>query len=139
MTESKHYVARLGLQVERRLHLSADGQRLSGEDTALATDAASRARVGALFPPGKESCPMSARFHLHPDTTVAPTLSGRGISLTLKDGTLWVLKTDAEHQEIQPSAYYDEDRPQPRATSQIVATTRILDYWGRITWSLERL
>ena len=139
LAESKHYVARLGLHVERRLHLAADGCRLSGEDTALAIDAVSRARVSKLFPTGAAPCPMRVRFHLHPDVSVAATLSGRGIALTLKNGSLWVLKTDAEDQQILPSQYFDEDRPQPRATSQIVATSRILDYWGRITWSLERL
>lgn len=136
---SKHYVTRLGLQVERRLHLLPDGSRLSGEDTALAIDAPSRAKVSGTFPDPGAPCPMVARFHLHPDVSAARVLSGRGFALTLKDGTLWVLKTDAEDQQILPSQYFDEDRPQPRATSQIVATTRVLDYWGRITWSLERL
>ena len=139
LSESNHYIARLGLHVERRLHLTPDGAKLSGEDTALATDAPTRVRISTAYPDADAPCPMAVRFHLHPDVSVAPALSGRGFALTLKDGTLWVLKTDAEDQQILSSQYFDEDRPQPRATSQIVATTRILDYWGRITWSLERL
>lgn len=50
-----------------------------------------------------------------------------------------MLKTDADKIDIQPSQYFDETRPQPRATSQIVATSRILDYCGRVSWSLEKL
>lgn len=139
MGESKHYEMRLGLHVERRLHLSPDGKQLSGEDTAIALSANSRMRIAHLFPEKAKPCPMKLRFHVHPDVTVAPALSGRGIALTLRDGAIWIMKSDAERFEIQPSQYFDEARPQPRATSQIVATSRILEYWGRVSWSLEKL
>ena len=49
------------------------------------------------------------------------------------------MTTDAEILTIEPSRYHDETRPKPRATSQIVVGSDVLEYWGRISWRLERL
>ncbi|MEM9062642.1 MAG: heparinase II/III family protein [Pseudomonadota bacterium] len=137
--ESDHYMLRLGLRIERRLHLDRTGMKLSGEDTALAPDAKSRAKIMQLFPKDAAPCPMRARFIVHPDVRASEALSGRGISLATPDGSLWIMRADTKDLALAPALYFDEDRPQPRATTQIVATTRMLEYWGRIAWSFERL
>ncbi|MEL6997117.1 MAG: heparinase II/III family protein [Pseudomonadota bacterium] len=137
--ECAHYMTRLGLRIERRLHLSASGLKLSGEDTALAPDARSRSKISGLFPKNKSPCQMRSRFVLHPDVRAAHTLSGRGIGLTLPDGQVWVMRADTKTLDLIPAVYFDEMRPQPRATTEIVAMTSILEYWGRIVWSFEQL
>ena len=136
---SHHYEAEYGLVIERRLHLSGDGLSLSGEDTALATRSETRDRFNTLFPPDLAGCPMIARFHLHPDVNAMMALSGTTVALTLPDRSRWLLRADADSLSIEPSQYFDEDRLTPRATLQVVAKTEVLEYWGRITWSLERL
>lgn len=135
--DSTHYEASCGLRCERRVRLARSGTRLEGEETALATCADSRARAAETL--GEFATPMVLRFHIHPDVKVASALNGRAVSLRMPDGALWMFTADADRLEVQPSRYFDEDRPKPRATSQIVATAALLEYWGRITWSLERL
>ena len=135
--ESAHYLSKFGVHVERRLKLLRSGWRLEGEDTALATAADKRRQATALF--GSRQEKMAARFHLHPSVQPSMALNGRAVSLKLPDGSLWMFVSDSEVLSLQPSLYHDPSRPKPRATSQIVASSTILDYWGRITWSLERL
>ncbi|MEM9139316.1 MAG: heparinase II/III family protein [Pseudomonadota bacterium] len=137
--ESTQYVAQYGLVVERRLHLSAEGDRLSGEDTVLATNAETRARAVRKFRRIATPGPIVARFHLHPDVEAEMALADRAIALRLTDGSRWVMRTDADRVRLMPSVFHDENRPKPRATSQIVAEASLLQYWGRITWSFERL
>jgi len=139
LCENSQYEEQFGLVIERRLHLRQSGDRLEGEDTALATSAAGRARMARMFNDVASPCPMSVRFHLHPSVRAKLALSGRAVALTHADGSRWIMRTDAERLEVQPSVYFDETRPKPRATLQIVASSHLLEYWGRITWSLERI
>lgn len=138
LVESTLYADRLGLVVERRLALSADGGRLSGEDTVAAPGAAQRAQVAQLFPESGPPCTVIARFHLHPEVRAEMALAGRAVALTLAGGGRWLMRADTGALALQPSRYYDEARAQPRATMQIVATTELMQYWARIGWTLER-
>lgn len=135
--ESSVYERRFGLRSERRLHLAAKVDRLEGEDTVLATTGETRARAVASFP--DTPCPMLLRFHLHPDVKAAMAFNGRAVALRMPDGSFWIFTADSEQLSIEPSRYYDEERPRPRATSQIVAISHVVEYWGRITRSFERL
>lgn len=139
LCQSTQYRGSTGLTLERRLHMPDGGDRLAGEDTVLATDARTRAEVARIWPPDAPPCPLTARFHLHPDIRAALALSGRAVALTLPDASRWLMRTDAETLELLPSLYFDEFRPKPRATLQIVATSHLIEYWGRIVWSFERL
>lgn len=138
MCESTLYQKRFGLNCERRLHLSADGLMLSGEDTVLAPSAETRAKSNEKFPEDGTPCPFAVRFHLHPDTEARMALAGRGIALKLPDGSHWLMTADQPDISLEPSLYFDDTRPTPRATQQIVVRTAIMEYWGRISWSLER-
>lgn len=133
------YEKNYGLKVERRIHLSADGRRLAGEDTALATRAETRARVLQAFPNPDALCEMHVIFHLHPDVSADYAMNGQAILIKLRKGLSWLLRADAEHLTVTPSAYYDAARPKPRPATAIVARTTVLEYWGRITWSIEQL
>ena len=139
MGESEQYCVWFGLSVERRIRLSKDGTKLSGEDTVLAKTAETRARVAKAFPDPAKPCPIRARFHLHPSVEAGMALNGKAVALKLPDESRWLMTTDAEILTIEPSRYYDETRPKPRATSQIVVGSEVLEYWGRMSWRLERL
>jgi len=59
--------------------------------------------------------------------------------LDLPGGDRWLVRSDAETLRLDPARYFDETRPKPRATQQIVASAALIEYWGRITWSIERV
>ena len=137
--ESEQYQTWFGLSIERRLHLSRDGCRLSGEDTVLAKTAETRAQVARSFPDPDQPCPIRARFHLHPDIGASLALNGNAVALRLPDDSRWLMTTDADLLLLEPSRYFDETRAKPRATSQIVVGSNLIEYWGRVSWLLERL
>ena len=139
MGESEQYETWFGLSIERRLRLSKDGTRLSGEDTVLAKTAETRARVAQAFPDADKPCPIRARFHLHPEIEASLALNGNAVALKLPDESRWLMTTDADILLLEPSRYFDETRPKPRATSQIVVGSDLIEYWGRVSWQLERL
>ena len=137
--ESYQYVKGPGLRVERHLKLNTDGTHLIGVDMVLAANAATSRKVRESGVGGRDGGLLTVRFHLHPDIVVTPTASGHDVALTLPDGTIWMMKADGDALIIQPSQYVDESRPQPRATSQIVARAPIVDYCSRVNWSLRKL
>ncbi|MEM7509257.1 MAG: heparinase II/III family protein, partial [Pseudomonadota bacterium] len=137
--ESRAWLAPFGLFHERRLHLGRDGLVLSGEDTVVASTQQDRARLAKAMPADLSNRRFSANFVIHPDARVAPALNGRAALIVLADGTKWMLRTDGQTVEIHPSQYFEAARTHPRATKQVVVMGDILEYWGRITWSLERL
>ncbi len=139
LCESTEYEDEFGLLVERRLHLDGDGPTLAGEDTALATRAETRARFTGRFPDNVQACPMAIRFHLHPSIKASHSIASQLIGLILPDGSRWSFRTDAREVTLAPSTYYDRARPRPRAALQIVATSYLIDFWGRITWSFQQI
>lgn len=139
LAESEQYLEPLGLKMERRLHFSTGGRRLAGEDTVLATTAEARALIGALYPPAEPRCPIAARFLLHPDVQAQTALAGRAVALTLPGGERWFFRSDAEELSLEHARYFDENRPKPRAAMQILVRAPLIEYWGRITWSFERV
>ncbi|MEM6624914.1 MAG: heparinase II/III family protein [Pseudomonadota bacterium] len=137
--ESALYENWFGMLHERRLHLRLDGLRLSGEDTVLANRAETRTQVQRAFEKLDAPAEITVRLHLAPDVVAATALNGRAISLKVPDGGTWMFAADTDNITLADSTYYDENRPKPRATQQIIARAPILDYWGRIIWSLEQL
>lgn len=136
---STQYQQRFGLVCQRQIDMTRDGRRITGEDVIRARSPQDRDRFASAFPHTGPPCTVIARFHLHPDVMPALALSGKAVSLTLPGETTWVLRADPVAMELEPSVYFDHDRPTPRATQQIVVRTDISEYLGRISWSLERL
>ncbi|MEL6477891.1 MAG: heparinase II/III family protein [Pseudomonadota bacterium] len=137
--ESHAFHALCGLRHERRLNLSADGLGLSGEDTLIAGNAEDRAKLSAGAPPDLGPRRFAALFLMHPDLDVAPALNGRAALIVLPDGAKWMLRTDSKSVAIRPASYFESGRTHPRATKQVVVSGEILEYWARVTWSLDRL
>lgn len=136
---STQYQQRYGLICQRQIEMALDGTSITGEDLIRARSPQDRSRFDAEFPDAAAPCPVMTRFHLHPDVQPALALSGKAVSLTLPNDVTWVLRADPVPIALEPSVYFDHDRPTPRATQQIVVRTDVSGYLGRITWSLERL
>ena len=128
-----------GLLHERRLKLSSEGNGVSGEDTLVSQGHADRARLASVFPEEFGPRRFRAVFLIHPEARVAPALNGRAALIVVPDGAKWMLRTDSQTVSIEAAQYFEAGRVHPRATKQVVVGGEILGYWGRITWSLDRL
>ena len=61
------------------------------------------------------------------------------ISLTLPNDEVWVFRHGGEAtMQIRPSVYFDTGRLRPRATKQIVLTSRVTGYGAAVSWTIAR-
>lgn len=130
-----------GLAHLRSLTLEDHGNLLRGEDGLAALDAKDRSRLQSINRnlPNDDGLRFDARFHLHPQVIVELDLGGAAISLTLPNEEVWVFRHGGEGTlSIQPSVYFDASRLKPRATKQIVLTTRVQGYGAAVSWSIAR-
>ena len=129
-----------GLTHARTLELTFDGRGMVGEDLLICLDDADEKRflkqqeealeAGVLF---------QIRFHLHPDVDAAIDMGGAAVSLGLKSGELWVLRTDGTTtMTLEPSVYLEKGRLKPRAARQVVLTARAVAPNTRMRWSLSK-
>ncbi|MEL7214275.1 MAG: heparinase II/III family protein, partial [Pseudomonadota bacterium] len=134
------YVGRFGLTHVRQLELSLDGRALEGEDTLACLEAADQKRFDAVLD-GRalEAVPFAVRFHLHADVDVALDMGGNAVSLALKSGEIWVFRHDGTAAlTLEPSVYLEKGRLQPRASQQIVLSSKAVTYATRVCWSLAK-
>lgn len=134
------YLASYGLTHARTLELTSDGRALAGEDLLLALEKKDRQTLKrTLGRNWAEDIPFDIRFHLHPDVEVQLDMGGIAVSLALKSGELWVFRHDGTGElRLEPSVYLEKNRLKPRATTQIVLASRVLDDTTRIRWSLSK-
>ena len=129
-----------GLVHLRSLSLENDGRLLRGEDGLAALDAQDRDtldRVIARLP--MDGIPYSVRFHLHPDIEAKLDMNGSAVSLTLRGGETWVFRHGQEASlSLEKSVYLESGRLKPRATKQIVLSSRLTDYGSAVSWSLAK-
>jgi uncharacterized heparinase superfamily protein len=132
------YVEACGLTHLRRLTLSSDGARLTGEDALRADGIAAKERFeDALAGGDGRGLPFSVRFHLHPDLRVEP--DGAAARLILPSGEAWRIEARGEAGlAVEPSVYLDAQAPRPRAASQVVLSGRCLKYAATVGWALAR-
>ncbi len=130
-----------GLVHLRSLTLEDNGNLLRGEDGLAALDAKDRSNLQSINRnlASDEGLRFDARFHLHPQVIVELDMGGAAISLTLPNEEVWVFRHTGEGTpSIQPSVYFDAGRLKPRATKQIVLTTRVRGYGAAVSWSIAR-
>lgn len=134
------YVRSHGLTHMRRLELTSDGRGLAGEDLLVAVDTADKRRFDqALDATRLHGVPFDIRLHLHPDVDASVDLGGSAVSLALRSGEIWILRSDGRAAlSLQPSVYLEKTRLKPRATGQIVLSGRATSYATRIRWSLAK-
>ncbi|GAB5449407.1 heparinase II/III family protein [Gymnodinialimonas sp.] len=130
-----------GLVHLRSLTLEDHGNLLRGEDGLAALDGHDRDRFTRVNRnlPSDVGLRFAARFHLHPDVLVELDMGGAAISLTLPTDEVWVFRHGGEAKlDIMPSIYFDTTRLKPRATKQIVLTSRVRGYGAAVSWSIAR-
>ncbi len=134
------YAASHGLVYMRRLDLSFDGRTFAGDETLFAFSEAHKKRFDAAMDAIRlQGIPYSVRFHLHPDVDAALDMGGTAVSMALKSGEVWVFRHGGEAElSLQPSVYLERNRLKPRATKQIVLSSRAIGYSNRITWYLAK-
>ena len=105
------YADRFGIVHERFVALSADGNRLDGEDVFLPAN-------GEALPPDTEDH-FAVRFHLHPGTRANPFPNGRGVMLMLQNRDVWHLMAHDDIVAVEESVYL-AGQDGPRRTTQVV-------------------
>lgn len=134
------WVKNHGITHARTLELTFDGRGLAGEDMLFAVEESDRATFKkALANALEPGLLFQIRFHLHPEVDAEIDMGGAAISLALRSGEIWVLRTDASAEmTLEPSVYLETGRLKPRATKQVVLTSRAMEYATRIRWSLAK-
>ncbi|MBV8489722.1 MAG: heparinase II/III family protein [Candidatus Eremiobacteraeota bacterium] len=121
------YARRFGFVHLRHLHLSADGDRLDGEDSFHPDDAQHRGR--AL--PDQ----FAVRFHLHPDVRAERQADGRTVVLVLPNKDRWTFRADDHPVELEESVYLAAPDG-ARRTLQLVISGHARKT-PRLAWSLS--
>ena len=129
-----------GLVHQRRLYLSPDGREFRGQDSLTATTEVERKQFKqATAHASNLGITYRAHFHLHPDVKSKLTDDGKSIALQLPNKEVWVFRHEGGQVALESSTYLDQWRLKPRATKQIVVTSRVVDYSDRITWIFRRV
>ena len=134
------YLRSHGLTHARTLELTFDGRGMAGEDLMLAIEDREKKRFDKVMDSSSlAGIPYQIRFHLHPDVEAQIDMGGAAVSLALKSGELWVFRHDGKAElRLDPSVYLEKNRLKPRATKQIVLSSRAMLYATRIRWSLAK-
>ena len=128
-----------GLTHFRQISILNNGALIEGEDQLKSETSFDRARFLRVAK-GKRRLTVlfNVHFHLHPDVSAALDMNGTAVSLTLQNNEIWVFRASGGKLSLPGSTYLERGRPKPRATKQIVVSSRVLNYEGLVTWSLTR-
>ena len=129
-----------GLTASRSLTLTHDGRRLSGVDalTTLTTDARRRFE-DLMTETAMRGAGFTVRFHLHPDVDATLDLAGTAVSMALRSGEVWVFRFSGPAElSLEPSAYLEAGRLNPRKCTQIVLRGQAQTFETRIGWTLAK-
>ncbi len=134
------WLATHGLTCYRELTLSPDGRSLAGQDMLAAASPEEKwlfdfAMDGVM----QGGISFSVRFHLHPDAVPHEARDNDEVVIELRSGEVWVFRYEgAAELKIAPSVYLEKGRIEPRATKQIVLSSRVIDYSGQVSWTLSK-
>ena len=134
------WLASHGLTAGRSLTLSHDGRRLSGVETLTALTAEARRRFEDMMTLTRmEGAGFSVRFHLHPEVDAALDMAETAVSMALRSGEVWVLRATGQvGLALEPSAYLEKGRLNPRPCTQIVLRGQARGFETRIGWTLAK-
>ncbi|MDF0601819.1 heparinase II/III family protein [Psychromarinibacter sp. C21-152] len=134
------YVATHGLTHVRQIELSDDGRAVAGEDMLAAIEEDhQRLFDRAMDRTRLQGIAYQIRFHLHPDVDAEVDMGGAAVSMVLKSGEVWIFRHDGTAQmTLEPSVYLEKARIRPRATKQVVLSSRAIRYATRVRWTLAK-
>jgi len=121
------YVRRFGIVHQRVLQISADGNRIDGEDIFLPPDG------GAI--PGKALDEFAVRFHLHPGVKANRLTDGHGVMLVLPNKDVWNFDAHQDKVDLEESVYLG-GLEGPRRTLQIVISGQARAV-SRVHWTFS--
>jgi uncharacterized heparinase superfamily protein len=125
------YVSRYGVSHARQMLVPPSGTLVSSEDKLSAPK-------GLKFYDGPIAGAFAIRFHLHPGVRATLAPDGRSADLTLANGEVWSISTNAPEIAIEDSVFLADARgPQP--TTQVVLSGMMGEASEvRIVWNIER-
>jgi uncharacterized heparinase superfamily protein len=134
------WLASLGLTTSRSLTLAHDGRRLSGVDALTAMTAEARRRFeDAMTHTAMAGARFAIRFHLHPEVDATLDMGGAAVSMVLKSGEIWIFRFSGPVElGLEPSAYLENGRLNPRPCLQIVLHGEARGFETRIGWTLAK-
>lgn len=134
------WLASHGLTVSRNLTLAHDGRRLSGVDSLTALTADARRRFEDMMTTtAMTGAGFAIRFHLHPEVDAALDMADTAVSMALRSGEIWVFRfSGSASLTLEPSAYLEKGRVQPRPCTQIVLRAQARGFETRIGWTLAK-
>ncbi|MES2813473.1 MAG: heparinase II/III family protein [Pseudomonadota bacterium] len=134
------WLASHGLTTSRSLTLAHDGRRLSGVDALTAMTAEARRRFeDAMTQTAMAGARFAIRFHLHPEVDATVDMGGAAVSMVLKSGEIWIFRfTGPLELALEPSAYLEDGRLNPRPCLQIVLRGEARGFETRIGWTLAK-
>ena len=127
-----------GLEHLRYLDLSGDGRVLSCEDMLVASGRAACKRFDEVCARLGGAVPFALRFHLHPEAEASLDMNATAVSVALRSGEIWVFRAEGATLALAPSVYLERDRLKPRATQQIVLSSRASGYTSHVNWTLAK-
>lgn len=129
-----------GLTHTRQVMLSRDGRRLTGQDVLSATTPTGRQILAEVMRRrGGAPLHFAVRFHLHPDADVSLDMGGTAVSAALRSGEVWVFRPDDPRGlALEPSAYLETGRLNPRPARQIVLQAALDGTEVVIGWTLAK-
>ena len=129
-----------GLTASRSLTLAQDGRRLSGVDALTAMTAEARRRFeDVMTQTAMAGARFAIRFHLHPEVDATLDMGGAAVSMALRSGEIWVFRfTGQADLALEPSAYLETGRVNPRPCLQIVLHGQARGFETRIGWTLAK-
>jgi uncharacterized heparinase superfamily protein len=129
-----------GLTHARTLELTFDGRGMVGEDLLICLEEGDEKRFNTMLQEALDpGILFQIRFHLHPDVDAEIDMGGAAVSLGLKSGELWVLRSEGDvTMTIDPSVFLEKGRLKPRHARQIVLSGRATGPATRIRWSLSK-
>jgi uncharacterized heparinase superfamily protein len=129
-----------GLTASRSLTLAHDGRRLSGVDALTALTVEARRRFEDMMTAtAMEGAGFTIRFHLHPDVDAELDMAGTAVSMMLRSGEIWIFRFSGPADlSLEPSAYLEKGRLNPRPCTQIVLRGQVLGFETRIGWTLAK-
>ena len=82
---------------------------------------------------------FAIRFHLHPEVDARLDMAGAAVSLALRSGEIWLFRhTGQASLSLEPSAYLEAGRLNPRPTVQIVLRGHLQGFETRTGWTLAK-
>ena len=123
------YAERFGIVHERFVSLSADGNKLDGEDVFSPSN-------GSALPQDAEDY-FAVRFHLHPAIRASRLTDGHGVVLLLPNRDVWNLSTHEDVVVVEESVYL-AGQDGPRRTMQIVIYGQARGN-QRVHWTLSHV